>query len=606
MDGVTTYTDPSGSFFANIISKNGRNEVQIYPINKDSSQDIIINSSVKKYELPIEDQVIDATWIHYSDSDSGLKKRGSKRKQSEDTETSIDEADSIHLVVLVESSELLIFSPVKNEIVKRVNKIETMKSISASLKSYSVLAINESGNILEISLDSNKHIKTFKFKADSNIQVAESVVYKGNGSTSKSQNTLIGSQNLYLVDSSRSKKSLLIEFPKYSDDKALISFMKQSTINSDRVYVSRRNSNKLFAYNLSNPESYSTFSVSSSNILNLQVIPNKQAKEESLMAITDNGIEVFHVDNDVDHVDQVLVSLIKTNFHEALEQILFTDVFKSDDNRLVGIWHDKNQPQFTNVDWSHNSAGEIIVSIDYNENIDVESDENEEFEFSPDVDQINIRNLSFDKLFKQLSSLLTKSQINDEKIIELCSSNNDESMIKETIQHFATSNTSSTLTNNLFNVISKKIAESPSKKTSLSIWLKWVLVVQGGFISKQPEQYENLKALQGGLNDSMKLIPRLLALQGRLQLLKSQADLRSKMEINDDVDLDETQDISIDESFANTSYANTSYANGSMVEESIVYANGENDDFEESEKHERKDAEVADEKDDDDDDEDDE
>ncbi|KAG2735954.1 hypothetical protein G9P44_000044 [Scheffersomyces stipitis] len=72
-------------------------------------------------------------------------------------------------------------------------------------------------------------------------------------------------------------------------------------------------------------------------------------------------------------------------------------------------------------------------------------------------------------------------------------------------------------------------------------------------------QSKNLKNLQSESNNGIKSLPHLLALQGRLQLLKSQSELRSRIstlniETNDDIEDDNDN-------------------------ESIVYANGENDDI---------------------------
>ncbi|ODV66681.1 hypothetical protein HYPBUDRAFT_242297 [Hyphopichia burtonii NRRL Y-1933] len=592
MESVYTSVDPTGSFCANIISKKGRNEVQIFPIDKTSSENIIVNALIKKFELSSDDRIRDVTWVSAERTSKSDSKRGTKRSKSEEKIDTNDTNESINLIILIESGDLLVFSPFKDEVVERISNETKLKALTGSLKQQSIVGIKEDNELLEINLSNNK-TKTYKFKkSGEDIQTLKSIKYKGNGSTSKSQYILLGSQNLFLIDTSRSKKSLVSEFPKFEELKR-IKNIQQSKIQNDIVFVSRDDCDLIYLYNLSTPESYSTFKTSSSKIFNIQTIASNEA--EALMALTEDGIEIFNIDFETQHLEQKPIGLIKTDFHDSDASILFKNLFTKANEQLIGIWHDRNQPHFSIIDWLLKDIGERIIAIDYSEINDLEIDNNEDDQ--PNIllpDQVEVVNISFNELSKQLSGLLIERNSNTEEIIKLCESNNDETNIKETIRSFATLPNSSLLTNNLFDILSHKISKDFTTKSSLSIWLKWLLTVQGGFISKQAEQHGNLKSLQSGLEKGMKLLPRLLALQGRLQLLKSQADLRSNMHIDDDDD-DENQDDenqTFNESFANQT---------TLAEESIVYANGENDDFEENETFDAGDAELVEEEEEEDD-----
>ena len=175
-----------------------------------------------------------------------------------------------------------------------------------------------------------------------------------------------------------------------------------------------------------------------------------------------------------------------------------------------------------------------------------------------------------EELFSQLSRLLTSEKVPKKEVLRLCSSNDNEDSIKDTIRLFSQSEKCCDLVENLFEIVSKKVASDPSRKSSLSIWLKWVLLAHGGYISKQEKLETSLALLQTSLDDGMKLMPKLLALQGRLQLLKSQAELRNKISTQTQEEESEPEDEY--ETF------NETFNNTTNIEESVVYANGENDD----------------------------
>lgn len=583
MEGVSTFTDPTGSFIANVIRKTDRNEVQIYPINKDA-EEIILATPSRKFELPLEHNILSVTWVEAgepNDESSPSKKRGSKRALPEASTQKLQEiSTSVRLVVLVESGSLLVFTPYSDEIFNTITPSESLHSIAASLKHYSVLGFNEKGHISEVSLN-NSEVKTFPYKNEQAVSLVKSVNFKANGSTTKSKNVLLASHDLYLADLSRSnKKALVTEFSKHDNDSDSINFIQQSRVKPDYIYVSRQNSDRVYTYNLTEPKVYSTLKASTSKILNLQVVSDFSTQQEFILAFTDNGIEVFHSDFDISHEDQPILCLIKTNFHDSSDPILFTNAVYVD-STLIGIWHNRNQPQFNIIDWDPKSAGEVVTSINYHEE-DINGHNNEKFDFQKE--DAEIHNLPADELVDELASLLTKEKVDREKVISLCSSNDDEANIKETVQSLGSSNAPAIT---LFEIVSKAVSSNPSKGSSLSIWLKWILITRGGFISKQSSQKKNLKNLKTNLDEGMKLLPRLLALQGRLQLLKSQAELRNKV-----VDY-EPLSPEVDETF------NDSFGNGTTVaEESIVFANGENDDFEDIEKDEGSELEIVQEDDD--------
>ena len=569
MSDLRRCLDDSNLYFTNIISKNGRNEVQIFPINKKASESIILDSLIVKIELQADEIVTSCCWINNSgiNNSERAKKRGKRRQSSSESDLNEATSDNKNLAVALENGDILILSPLHNDIIDRISYGHKIISLTPSLIHDSVWGVlEESRSIVEISLAQSKEVKNFKFKEDEQIQSAKTI--RQTGGSSRSQHILIGSNNLYLVDPSKPKKSLLTTFPQISEASP-ISIIEQSRLKENLVVVVRENENQIYLYNTSDSTKFSTFKTSTSQIYGVQLIANTDMTEELLMAVTAEGVEVFKIDFDSNHEEQIPTCLIKTNFHDSIDNIIFMDVFLREKQSLIGVWYNGNEPKFENINWNFNSAGEIQVSIDYNEKVNgVVDNRIDDIEF-PETTKIN--NLAVNKLYKDLIKLLNVSKkITEEKVIRLCSSNNDDDNIKETIKLFSTSESSSALITKLFEIISKEVASQPSKNSALSVWLKWLLLVHGGFIAKQPDQHDNLKTLQTGLTEGMKLMPRLLGLQGRLQLLKSQTQLRDNLN-NMSIESDDEEDKELTDIMVNNDDS-----------ENITIANGESDDFEEA------------------------
>lgn len=569
MSDLRRCLDDSNLYFTNIISKNGRNEVQIFPINKKASKSIILDSLIVKIELQADEIVTSCCWINNSgiNNSERAKKRGKRRQSSSESDLNEETSDNKNLAVALENGDILILSPLHNDIIDRISYGCKIISLTPSLIHDSVWGVlEESRSIVEISLVQSKEVKNFKFKEDEQIQLAKTI--RQTGGSSRSQHILIGSNNLYLVDPSKPKKSLLTTFPQISEASP-ITIIEQSRLKENLVVVVRENENQIYLYNASDSAKFTTFKTSTSQIYGVQLIANTGMTEEILMAVTAEGVEVFKIDFDSNHEGQIPTCLIKTNFHDSIDNIIFMDVFLREKENLVGVWYNGNEPKFENINWNFNSAGEIQVSIDYNEKVNgVVDNRIDDIEF-PETTKIN--NLAVNKLYKDLIKLLNVSKkTTEEKVISLCSSNNDNDNIKETIKLFSTSESSSALITKLFEIISKEVASQPSKNSALSVWLKWLLLVHGGFIAKLPDQHDNLKTLQTGLTEGMKLMPRLLGLQGRLQLLKSQTQLRDNLN-NMNIESDDEEDKEVTDIMVNNDDS-----------ENITIANGESDDFEEA------------------------
>ncbi|ODV80721.1 uncharacterized protein CANTADRAFT_20293 [Suhomyces tanzawaensis NRRL Y-17324] len=552
-----TTIDPSGSYISNIISKNGRNEVQIYAVNGKSG--LTGDSSITRIELQAEESIIDSVWVHIEASPEETPKKRSKRKQSgEEVASTI--APTTTLAVLLVQGDILIFTPHTDKPTHRISN--TTKLAGLISHQGSIWAYSSEGVVYSISTEQNRINKVSTFSdGKQTISSAQAIKFNGTGANKNTVPVLFGTSELHLVDISKTKKNKILTLPKHNDSP--VKFIRQSTLNSEKIYVSK--GTQIISYDLKNTEEVSSFSCStSSTILNLQVI--SEGQQEVVMALTTEGIQVFNIDADSTQTDETPSSLIITTFHE--NSILFTNVVYTVSSELVGIWFNANEPKFTIIDWKFKSIGEIQVPVDYL--VPSVRDAKEEGILSI-PEEVQINNLESGELYDALVELIGAKD--EQKIIQLCSTNNNEGDIKETIKSLSSEHNSNVLLNYLFAVISKEIGLCPSRKSSLSVWLKWILLIHGGAIGREPEQHENLKSLHTGLTNGMKLMPHLLALQGRLQLLKSQAQLRKNI-------ADGVQDMDEDSEIENETQIQLDRED---QEKDLIYVNGENDEDEEEE-----------------------
>lgn len=124
----------------------------------------------------------------------------------------------------------------------------------------------------------------------------------------------------------------------------------------------------------------------------------------------------------------------------------------------------------------------------------------------------------------------------DKQLLETCLSERNEKTIKTSIIKLEPS-----LAAKLLERLAEKMARVQHRSAQLTVWIKWVIVVHGGYLVTVPNLLKTLASLHSTLATRVAILPRLLALQGRLELLSAQLDVRgeileSSREIEDDTE----------------------------------------------------------------------
>lgn len=121
-----------------------------------------------------------------------------------------------------------------------------------------------------------------------------------------------------------------------------------------------------------------------------------------------------------------------------------------------------------------------------------------------------------------LAVVLTQAlKANDHALLETVLSNRDETVLKNTVQRLDTS-----LAVVFLERLAERIARQTHRQGQLNIWVKWVIAIHGGYLVNIPNLSKSLSSLQSTLNRRAATLPRLLEIQGRLDVLHSQQEIR--------------------------------------------------------------------------------
>lgn len=121
-----------------------------------------------------------------------------------------------------------------------------------------------------------------------------------------------------------------------------------------------------------------------------------------------------------------------------------------------------------------------------------------------------------------LTSVLTQAlKTNDTTLLESCLHTTDTQTILNTVRKLP-----SPMAVTLLENLAERLARKPGRAGSLGDWVRWTLVAHGGYLVTLPNLVRTLAGLYSTLNTRAGALPRLLALQGRLDMLHAQVQLR--------------------------------------------------------------------------------
>ncbi|KAI5795686.1 Dip2/Utp12 family-domain-containing protein [Geopyxis carbonaria] len=124
-----------------------------------------------------------------------------------------------------------------------------------------------------------------------------------------------------------------------------------------------------------------------------------------------------------------------------------------------------------------------------------------------------------------LTSVLTQAlKTNDTALLESCLNSTSPTTIRNTVRKLP-----SPLAVTLLERLAERLARKPARAGGLGAWVRWTLVAHGGYLVTLPNLMRTLAGLHSTLNTRAAALPRLLALQGRLDMLQAQVELRHEL-----------------------------------------------------------------------------
>lgn len=121
-----------------------------------------------------------------------------------------------------------------------------------------------------------------------------------------------------------------------------------------------------------------------------------------------------------------------------------------------------------------------------------------------------------------LSTVLTQAlRSSDTALLESCLHHNNSKVILATVRRL-----DATLAVTLLEQLASRLARRPGRSGDLGVWVRWTIVVHGGYLASLPGLVRTLSSLHNVLSTRAASLPRLLALQGRLDMVHAQIELR--------------------------------------------------------------------------------
>lgn len=563
LDLVASFSHDS-TRFAFQASVAQKNNVDIYPLNE--TKDYVVNSSLVSHidyetnDMKVSDVIFFGWCSDLIDTQSSNIKR--KLDEDEGTGESSEQRCENFFVNGFPDGRIVVYSSNGKDI---VNIIKNKKEILGADTDESDIWILDSDKVVKkLQYNNSKPLKTFTLVDGKDDEIVHFQILHQNGTLLV---CIITKQMVYIVDPSKRRPST-----KYSFE---ISDAVACEFSSDGKYLLIANNEELIAYDLKED----------SKLIQSWPVQVKTLKtlDDLIMALTTDGKINNYKIGEADKVCSIVVN-------EDLEIIDFTPI--NSKQQVLISWLNVNEPNFESISLKEiETQGYITINKNEKNNAD-EADqkklEEKEEEAQPEVQhekketetKINKKVSKSDQV--EITNILSSHlEANSTEILDdLMSGSWTEPEIKKFI--LTKINTVDHLSK-IFLTISKSITQNPwNEENLLPLWLKWLLTLKSGELNSIKDKHtkKNCKHLKSALRSSEEILPVLLGIQGRLEMLRRQAKLREDLA---QLSMQEGEDDEIEVIEHSNVISNPLQDQASPVEklepDSIVYANGESDEF---------------------------
>ncbi|QHS73832.1 Utp9p [Saccharomyces paradoxus] len=563
LDLVASFSHDS-TRFAFQASVAQKNNVDIYPLNE--TKDYVVNSSlVSHIDYETNDmKVSDVIFFGWCSDLIDTQSLNTKRKLDEDDENreSSGQRYENFFVNGFPDGRIVVYSSNGKDI---VNIIKSKKEILGADTDGSDIWILDSDKVVKkLQYNNSKPLKTFTLVDGKDDEIIHFQILHQNGTLLV---CIVTEQMVYIVDPSKRRPST-----KYSLE---VSGAVTCEFSSDGKYLLIANLEELTAYDLNDD---------SKPIQSWPVQVKKLRTLDGLiMALTTDGKINNYKIGQADTVCSIVVN-------DNLGIIDFTPI--NNKQQVLISWLNVNEPNFESI-FLEELDTEKLITINKSKKTSSDEanqkkleEEKEKAEPEAQDEKTETEAKTNKKVSKsdqvEIANILSSHlEANSTEILDdLMSGSWTEPEIKKFI--LTKINTVDHLSK-IFLTISKSITQNPwNEQDLLPLWLKWLLTLKSGELNsiKDKQTKKNCKHLKSALKSSEEILPVLLGIQGRLEMLRRQAKLREDLA---QLTMQDREDDEIEVIEHSNVINNSLQDQASPVEkpeqDSIVYANGESDEF---------------------------
>lgn len=520
--------DPTGSFYAVASTKLSKNRVHVYSLGGSGLK------SLNKIELDTTEKIESLCWINQI-----VPTTKRKRKQSQEAANGKEHDVTSYMAVAFSNGDLLVLSPFHREVVTKIVCESTVSDLTSLEKDNSrgeFYGVCQS-HILKFQAVENRVLESLPFTQEKSLQFVRPIINKD-----QSESLLAGSNAIYVIN--RKEEPFRFSIPRGHYNK--ITNIVQSLKDPDFILCARENDASLFVYSLSKKTNTGVLKAGSKVGKVYQLL--RDNIEYLAITCVDGSVEVFAdpFTTDSESCLQLKPSDPSFKIHDVCfngEELMLT--FLSD-----------MEPTAQFVAWDDSLSGEIIVDCDNEEEDEDdemkvassdERDEEEEGEEEEEEQEVYVA-----PEVSELASSICESISNVEEVAQVCKQNSsDEEVVRKVVQRINLPASSELVT-----ILGTEFMSQP-QDSNLSVWVKWLILTYGSAFTKSRDHMVLVSSIRSLLDKELENMPKLLSLQGRLELLKAQLQLRKEMR---SVSLEEEAESEV-------------LPNGN----SVVYVNGEND-----------------------------
>ena len=475
--------------------------------------------------------------------------------------------DIENLVVAIGENKgsILLYSPLQNEVITTL-----VNPYSSSIRDFHISTITGTGwsvdagqNVIEWDLLTGESSPHNKFKFHESINKVSTLIHQGK------PHLLLASHTIHLVDIET--HDVVKTFPGHISSIHTVLPIDNST------FITAAQGDRFI--NVYSTELAPIVLVTQSNVISISYA------DETLSAVTEDGIvEVFHnvltrthstkkkrggapskqsnrsvklqrpngsqltIESSAleQNSNTLIITWLEDNLIPYFERIQLDTIDSFDiDNSNDNVYTlTKDKPKILAKD--HSLFGrDVAAAKHYNEaNATVTSGDNLRFLDNKEVEELEYREDDGPSLAEKLEMtqtletapkkkhtritagslavVLTQAlRSNDHTLLETVLSNRDETVLKNTIERLDTS-----LAVVLLDRLAERIARQTNRQGQLNVWVKWIMVIHGGSLINIPNLSSSLSSLHSTLNRRANTLPRLLELQGKLDVLYAQEELQ--------------------------------------------------------------------------------